>query len=75
MRRDHVVKAACRGVNPEIFFPGPGKRPDEAKAVCRRCPVKAECLDDALRGGWRLEGIWAGLTETERRPLLKARAS
>jgi WhiB family redox-sensing transcriptional regulator len=39
----------------------------EAKAVCRRCPVRPDCLTDALE---RIpNGIAGGLTEDERRAL------
>lgn len=42
-------RAACRDVDPEIFFPtGSGvlgeREVIRAKAVCRRCPVRPECL-------------------------------
>ena len=65
--------AACRepGVDPEIFFPVGETGPAlhlirEAKAVCARCPVAAECGEWALRAG-EADGIWGGMTTTERR--------
>lgn len=65
--------AACVGSDVEIFFPtrgdGPGVR--KAKAICAGCPVIDDCLDEALRLGER-DGIRAGLTPKERRPLRKA---
>jgi WhiB family transcriptional regulator, redox-sensing transcriptional regulator len=41
--------AACRGEDPELFFPigttGPALvQLMDAKAVCGRCPVQSECL-------------------------------
>jgi WhiB family transcriptional regulator, redox-sensing transcriptional regulator len=40
--------------------------------VCRGCPVRTECLADALDN--RVEfGVWGGLTERERRSLLRRR--
>lgn len=65
---DHDV--ACRDEDPELFFPLPSDvlAEEEAKAVCRLCPARRRCLDEALDGGlW--EGIWGGLTPTERRSL------
>jgi len=64
-------RAACRDFDPELFFPvsetGPGARQvAQAKAVCARCPVRAECLDYALDNGLD-HGIFGGLTEQERR--------
>ena len=68
--------AACRDQDPELFFPltemGPGARQvDRAKAVCARCPVRADCLAYALEGGLD-HGIFGGTTESERRELRRA---
>jgi WhiB family redox-sensing transcriptional regulator len=68
-------KAACRSgrrgvLDPELFFPSDSDkvREEEAKQVCRRCPVSRICRDEALDNGlW--EGIWGGLNPTERRNL------
>jgi predicted GIY-YIG superfamily endonuclease len=68
-------RAACRpgqDVDPELFFPlGDQFTPAqlrEAKAVCAKCPVKAECLAWAVSTGLT-DGIAGGLTEAERRAL------
>jgi WhiB family redox-sensing transcriptional regulator len=66
-------RAACRDNDPELFFPvsdmGPGARQAErAKAVCARCPVRAQCLEYALDNGLD-HGIYGGTTESERRTL------
>ncbi|MFE2850211.1 WhiB family transcriptional regulator [Streptomyces lavendulae] len=43
-----------------------------AKRVCTGCPVRTECLTEALDN--RIEfGIWGGMTERERRALLRRR--
>ncbi|WP_217231330.1 WhiB family transcriptional regulator [Streptomyces anulatus] len=70
--------AVCRTEDPELFFPigttGPALlQIEEAKAVCRRCPVTEQCLQWALENG-QDAGIWAGSTEDERRAM-KRRAS
>ncbi|EHK88024.1 WhiB family transcriptional regulator [Saccharomonospora azurea] len=67
--------AACRDEDPELFFPvsnmGPGaQQTARAKAVCARCPVRAECLSYALDNGLD-HGIFGGLTEHERRDLVR----
>jgi len=64
-------KAVCQVEDPELFFPigtsGPALlQVEQAKAVCRRCPVTEQCL------GWALEtgqdaGVWGGMSEDERR--------
>ena len=60
--------ALCAETDPEIFFPEKGGSTKEAKLVCRRCPVRAECLEYALQIGDRF-GIYGGLSPQERRRL------
>ncbi len=67
--------AACRDEDPELFFPightGPAvMQAEQAKAVCRRCPVQWECLNWALENG-EDDGVWGGKTDKERRRLKK----
>lgn len=68
---DWPSRAACRGAEPdELFVQGAAQ--NRAKAVCVGCPVRTECLADALDN--RIEfGIWGGMTERERRALLRRR--
>ena len=61
-------EASCAGVDPDLFYPGRGGDAEPAKAVCRRCPVRSQCLATALLRGEKF-GTWGGLTELERRPL------
>ena len=63
--------AACRDVDPELFFPIGNTGPallqiDEAKRVCQRCKVSEPCLAWALESG-QDAGVWGGLSEDERR--------
>ena len=51
--------------DPETFFPKTGSGARKAKAVCARCAVVSECLAFSQQNGI-VEGIWGGLTETER---------
>lgn len=66
-------EASCRGIDPEVFFPDSPSDPAlAAKAICRGCPVRAQCLELALDA--RLDhGVWGGLTEVERRSLRRSR--
>jgi len=62
--------AACRNVDPDLFFPlgtSGASLPqiDEAKQICRTCPVCGPCLRWALESGDA--GVWGGTTEDERR--------
>ena len=70
---DWRYSAACRDVDPELFYPagtdGPALlRIAEAKTVCAQCPVRAECLAWAMAHGEDY-GVWGGLSEDERRTL------
>ncbi len=68
---DWQLKASCLEVHPEIFFPTKGESNREAKRVCAQCPVRLKCLQYALDIDEEY-GIWGGLTESERRKLIKA---
>jgi len=78
---DWQIRAACRGPDRRLFFPpAEGERRDEremreqrAKAICRTCAVRRDCLDYAFRLR-DLFGIWGGLNENERRAMLAERA-
>ncbi|MGH9151004.1 MAG: WhiB family transcriptional regulator [Acidimicrobiales bacterium] len=59
--------AACRGLDPDIFFPTSEDEAGPAKSVCGTCSVREACLEWALTSGE--EGVWGGLTERERRRL------
>lgn len=65
-------RAACRGLDPEIFYPATDEDAEPAKAVCALCPVREACLEHALARRER-DGIWGGLTERERRRILRQR--
>lgn len=71
-------RAVCGTEDPELFFPvgdcGPALvQVAEAKAVCVRCPVVAECLSFALVA--LPEGVAGGLTAQERSELRSKRCS
>ena len=61
-------RALCSQTDPEAFFPEKGGSTREAKRICNRCEVRAECLEYALGHDERF-GIWGGLSERERRRL------
>lgn len=63
-------KARCLEVDPEIFFPERGGSSKSARAVCKQCEVRLECLRYALRNREQF-GIWGGTSERERRKLRK----
>jgi WhiB family redox-sensing transcriptional regulator len=67
---------ACRGRDSAQFFHPDGERGSSrtrrevaAKAVCRSCPVRAECAAHSLATR-EPYGVWGGFTEAERLRLL-----
>ncbi|TXS52699.1 WhiB family transcriptional regulator [Streptomyces sp. t39] len=75
---DWRIEAACRDVDPELFFPVGGSGPallqiKAAKEICRGCPVRERCLDWAVREHQDF-GVWGGLDENERRALRRRQA-
>ncbi len=75
-------RAACRGPQAVVFFP-PSRierkeerlnRERSAKAICRCCGVRADCLEYAVRIR-EPHGIWGGLNEAERKQLLERSSS
>lgn len=78
---DWRTQAACLGHDPEIFFPHPSDHDgeDAAIAICSGCPVKADCLADAMksensRPTSRRHGIWGGKTPQQRCAMYKKEA-
>jgi WhiB family redox-sensing transcriptional regulator len=61
-------RAACFGVDPDLFFPISEEEAGPALAFCNACPIRQECLAWALKNGERY-GVWGGLTEQQRRRL------
>lgn len=65
------MAARCRTNDADGLFVT-GARQREARQFCRACPVRTECLAHAL--DHRIEfGVWGGMTERERRALLRGR--
>ncbi|HIT74109.1 MAG TPA: WhiB family transcriptional regulator [Candidatus Avipropionibacterium avicola] len=58
-RTDVLDQLPCRTVDPEAFFAESPGDVEWAKALCRECPVRQQCLDGALerREPW---GVWGG---------------
>ncbi len=66
-----ALRAACRNQKPDELFVR-GAEQNKAKQLCSGCTVRTECLAEALDN--RIEwGVWGGMTERERRALLRRR--
>jgi hypothetical protein len=76
--RAWLARAACRRVDPEMFFPAAEAGPEfetqaaAAKAVCAVCPVRARCLEFALTA--LADGVAGGTSPNERRAIRAERA-
>ena len=67
-QEDWTLRAKCRGTE-DALFPEASEQ-KRARAVCAGCPVRPDCLAEALDN--RIEwGVWGGMTERERRLLLR----
>jgi WhiB family redox-sensing transcriptional regulator len=74
MARSQMVKGwaqlgACVAAEPDALFVR-GAAQQAAKKVCAGCTVIAECLADSLDNRTEF-GVWGGMTERQRRALLK----
>lgn len=69
--QDWTTQGLCVKADPDMLFVR-GAQQRVAAKLCRACPVKLSCLADALdhRVEW---GVWGGMTERERRALLRRR--
>ncbi len=68
---DWAARAACHESKPDELFVR-GAEQNKAKQVCTSCSVRTECLAEALDN--QIEwGVWGGMTERERRALLRSR--
>ena len=67
-----LTRAACAGMDPEIFFDD--DTVDAAVAICNTCSIRAQCLDWALSYGPSkdADGVFGGLTAGQRDARRKA---
>jgi hypothetical protein len=67
-----MARGACKGKGELFFPPAGGDVKSEARAICRGCPVLVPC--GAYADATDPEGVWAGLSQKERRRARKGRA-
>ena len=66
-----AVSAKCIGMGDALFPEGTDVK--RVRQFCSNCPVQIDCLAEALDN--RIEwGVWGGMTERERRQLLRQRS-
>lgn len=72
IRTEWQTGAACRGADTAVFFPRTDADAGAAKAICDTCPVAQDCLEWAIETR-QPEGVFGGLTPTERHRLVRRR--
>lgn len=76
-QRPWRLDAKCTQITPKeadnIFFPSSGGKATKANEFCRSCPVRQQCLMEAVE--LELEGFIAGYTVDERKSIRKMKAS
>jgi len=65
---DWRIAHRCGVDQDAIFFPSKGASLSEAKAICVRCPIRAQCLREGLRVP-ETKGVWGGTNDRQRRKL------
>ena len=68
-------QALCAQIGGDLWHPDDAYATARAVALCRTCPVAADCLDYAMTvepPGCR-HGVWGGLTPTQRTRLYRNR--
>jgi WhiB family redox-sensing transcriptional regulator len=72
-RSPWMKDALCKGVDVDVFFEA--RHEHEAKELCSACPVRKQCLDEAMRteGGspWGRFGVRGGKNPQERQRLYR----
>ena len=64
--QDWRALGLCAGSDPDLWFSVGAFEHKQAKMICRRCPVRRQCLTYAMDEPVD-HGIWGGMTERERR--------
>ncbi len=77
INRSFMSKAACKGMDPEMFMPvrGENLKIRAAKQICRSCAVQTDCAEYGLQLStmYDTHGIFGGLTRSERETILRER--
>lgn len=64
--------ALCAQTDPDVFFPEKGGSTAPATSICKRCEVRADCLEYAISNDIR-HGIWGGMSDNDRRRISRER--
>lgn len=61
-------RGVCAEIGSDLFFVGTGESNADAKQACNLCPVRLQCLADAIQTEVSY-GVFGGLSAKARRPL------
>jgi hypothetical protein len=64
---DHALCATLIHTRGDLWFSTDPKEREEAKAICRRCPLTAACAQAGLDLGDQARGVWGGMSSGDRR--------
>lgn len=64
--QDWTEQAACRGSDPDSFFPDSYIVSPQVLAICEACPVKLECGEAGMNERY---GLWGGKSEHDRKKI------
>lgn len=67
--REWTARAKCAQTDPDAMFVR-GAAQKQARELCFHCPVRLECLADALTSNMEF-GVWGGFTERDRHAILR----
>ena len=68
------VQAVCKDTDVNVFYGGTAGSNRQAAKFCAQCPVRNECLEDALQYQPIDQcGLWGGISAHDRRKILVAR--
>lgn len=83
MNVDLLPRALCRTApDPDLWMSEDPSKQHQAKVICQGCPVRVECLEDAMANEprrplrlWKVSrhGAWGALTPRERNDLARQR--
>ena len=72
MNENWAGNAACRGLDPAVFYPVTEDEAEIAKAIFADWPVVEPCLEHAITNREK-NGVWGGATERERLRIIRRR--
>jgi len=74
LRADWMRDALCAEFDTDLWFPSIGQSNQPALDICGRCPVRGDCLDEALNDRDLDHGIRGGASARARKVMRRSRS-